>query len=133
MVTPRLLTLVGMYQLVSLAGVFALVAFFWPEGMVPVAAGGTLMGGNFWLSRYLALKIIESETAKAGYALALGMKLMLVVGLMGLLVAFWELDPLFFVIGMTTLFSGVAFAMVHLTVRPVKDKTKDETESRGAE
>ncbi|MCK5687926.1 hypothetical protein KAI87_01590 [Myxococcota bacterium] len=109
------------------------MAFFWPQGMVPVAAGGALMGGNFWLSRYLALKIIESDTPKMGYVLALGMKLMLVVVLMGLLVAFWEMDPVFFVIGMTTLFSGVAFAMVHLTVRPVKDETKDETKSRGAE
>jgi len=66
--------------------------------------GGAVMGGNFWLMRQLAMRLLAPDGQRPGVVMALMLaKFSLFVGLVGLL--FWRvaLDPLAFGVGASLL------------------------------
>lgn len=113
MASFRLLRLASLYQLAGLAALLPVVAFVWPRGMGGVLLGGLLMAANFWLLRFLLARAFGGSQPKVAYALALGFKLVLVLGLMAVLVLVVRVDAIGLAAGLATLFVGIMGATVH--------------------
>jgi polyferredoxin len=116
MSSARLLTLTLSYQLgtVVLGGLVCLA--LWPQGVIGFALGGLVAGGNFWAMNWLSRKVFAGSRNKLGYALLLGVKLALVLGLLSLLVLVLRQQPLAIVLGLSTLFVGMALGTGHALV-----------------
>ncbi len=121
MTTFRILRLASLYQLAGLAALLVVVAFTWPRGAGGVLLGGLLMALNFWLLRFLLTKAFGGSQPKVAYALALGFKLVLVLGLMALLVLVLHVDALGLAAGLATLFVGIMGATAHQSFQPATD------------
>ncbi len=75
------------------------------------------MATNFILLRWLGTRMIRGGEFKSAYALALGSKFFVVMGAIWVLLQFSSPHPLGFIVGMMTLFVGIAMASLHLGFR----------------
>jgi hypothetical protein len=113
---PRLLRLVNLYQFAS-ALVMALGAIFIvPDRAMSVFCGGLLMGANFFALRVLIKRTLTpGSNMRALYAVGLMFKFFAVMGVMAALLIGAKLDAVGFMIGLCSLFIGVAIGMLHMS------------------
>jgi len=117
--SPRMLQATTRYHLAAV-GVAALVCFVtWPEGALALLTGGLLMALNFWALRVMMLRLLSDaeKRTKLLFAALLAFKLFAVMGLMAVSVLAFDLNPVGLALGLATLFVGLAFAVVHETLR----------------
>jgi hypothetical protein len=119
MISARTLQLASLYQIAVVLSAGLLSILFWDGAASGIFLGGLLMGANFWARRYLASKVFEPERAKPVYLIALGMKMMVALGLIALLLKIFSPHPVGFAIGMATLFMGIGLAITHQALRPM--------------
>ena len=114
MVSLRLIKLTQVYQAVSLAIAMGLTAALVPELWLSVLAGGALIAANFAFLRALVHKTLADGPNKALYAAGLGFKFVVAMGLLALMLLVFKLDGLGVMLGMCTLFGGMALALPHV-------------------
>ncbi len=113
-----MLTLASRYQFASLA-ILALASLFVDrEIAIATLAGGSLMGANFWLMRFLLFKAMGGAKPSVAYALLLAIKFGVVLLLLWVLVEQLRLHPTGIALGLLTLFIGVGLSVVHLVLQP---------------
>lgn len=113
MVSIRTLTLANMYQLATLAVVAGLAWLGWRDGLSGLLLGGAITSLNFMLMRTLGARVLASTGPKAAYALALGLKFMVLLALVAVTMIYIQPNVVAFALGMGTLFVGVALSMLH--------------------
>lgn len=116
----RMLQTASQYQLASVAILALGCAALWPAGALGVLAGGLLMTGNFWFLKTMVQRVFDGpqDKAKAVYALLLAFKFAAVLGALALLILVLEVHPIGIAVGMTSLFFGIGFALVHHNLKP---------------
>lgn len=112
MVSPRLLRLVNLYQSLAAALLVAVSFAVWPTRTTAILAGAAVMGTNLWALRYLVGKLASTQS-RGLYAAGLMVKFFGLFGLMFVLLVVFRLDPLGMMMGLATLFAGVALGMTH--------------------
>lgn len=113
MISPRLLRLASVYQVVSAVLLALAASFLSPGSDLAVLAGGGLMALNFGLLRVLVAKTLSSSGPRAVYALGLGFKFVFMLGLMMLMLVGLKLDPVGVMVGLGSLFFGLGAALAH--------------------
>ena len=115
----RTLKLAGLYQLATLALLFALALWRWPAHAVPVLTAGLLMGGNFFLLRFLTERVFAAQRGRLVYGMLLIVKLGLVMAALAALVTLLHWHPLAIGAGMSTLIVGFLLGTFHVaTAQP---------------
>ena len=118
MVTSRMLHLTSRYQLAVLAVMSIGSLFIDRELATGLLAGGTVMGANFWLMRYLLFKAVGGAKPSGAYALLLGLKFGIMLAALWVLVGVLELHPMGISLGMVTLFIGIGLGLMHSLLQP---------------
>ena len=114
--TSRMLHVASVYQVGAAAAMCLIAAGVWPHGLAGVAAGGLIIMVNFWLLRRLIGRITDTDTPqgqKAAFSLVLGIKFVVLMGLIALSVTLLGADPVGLALGMASLFVAVGCAMLH--------------------
>ena len=93
MVSSKMLALASRYQFATLAILSLIALFIDREIAVGLLAGGILMGGNFWLMRFLLFKAMGGPKPSVAYALLLALKFGVVLVLLWVLVSILQLHP----------------------------------------
>ncbi|OGQ89576.1 MAG: hypothetical protein A2289_24450 [Deltaproteobacteria bacterium RIFOXYA12_FULL_58_15] len=115
-----MLTLISLYQLAGLLAFSVLCHVMWPERALGTIVGGGLMALNFWVLRTVTAKALAGAKPKLALLLLLVVKMALMGGLLALLVVIVRIDALGLVIGMSSLFVGIAMATVHQSFTPAE-------------
>jgi hypothetical protein len=113
MVSPRMLNRASWYQAASTVALTLLGLWLWPHLAIAIFAGGLLMTSNFVAMRYLLVRALQAKKRKLAYGIALSSKFAVVLGVMALLVLYFEIDPMGMAIGMSSLFFGIGLATAH--------------------
>lgn len=113
MMPDKVLRITSTYQAavtVALAG--AAWALWNGQMAASVCAGGALMGLNFWLLRILMNRLMAQGTMRAGVAVLLAMKLVMMGGIAAIVFSKWPLhiDKAGFALGMVSLMVGIVLA-----------------------
>jgi len=118
MVSSKMLALASRYQFATLAILSLISLFIDREIAVGLLAGGILMGGNFWLMRFLLFKAMGGPKPSVAYALLLALKFGVVLVLLWVLVSILQLHPTGIALGLLTLFIGIGLSFLHLLFQP---------------
>ena len=116
MISTRTLGVANLYQLAALALISLVALWAYPESVASILEGGLLMAVNLFVARFLATRALTSGSAKMVYLLGLALKFVVLLGLVTVIMTQLEPDFLAFTLGLSTLFVGMAAAVVHGTV-----------------
>ena len=114
MVSRHLLARASMIQLASVGIASVAAAWLWPQGTSGVLLGGLVTSVNLLLMRLLTRRVLGGDGEfKAIYAVALGLKFTLLIGLITVIMTYFNPNIAAFALGMGTLFIGVGGSMLH--------------------
>lgn len=123
----RLLRLANVYIVASAVLLAVGALFVARDRALAVSAGGALMSANFWFLRILVLRTMMPGGARALYGVGIMLKFFLVMAAMAFLLLGAKLDGLGVMVGLCSLLSGIAAAVIHMIIT-----TKPEGASVGA-
>ena len=102
--------------MLSTAVVATLLAYFEPALAYPTLGCGILMSVNLRVMSLVARRAMQGGGIAPGLALVIGFKFVFVLGAIGAGIKFLGWHPNGVALGIATIFTGVAFAMVHLSL-----------------
>ncbi len=97
-------------QLGCIALALLLCALLWPAGCAGVGLGGMLMWLNVQAGSYLGRRALQQGPRQGLFALALGLKFILLLAVVGLVLHGLKPHPLAFMCGLCTYFVGLGLA-----------------------
>jgi len=106
------------YQMLSTAVVASLLAYFEPALAYPTLGCGILMSVNLRVMSLVARRAMQGGGIAPGLALVIGFKFVFVLGAIGAGIKLLGWHPNGVALGIATIFTGVAFAMIHTIVSP---------------
>jgi hypothetical protein len=118
MVSAKNLELISRYQLGVVAITGALCMIFVTEIAFSTILGGALMAANFGLLKWLMKRAMSGQKGAFLYALLLGTKLIVVLGVIGLLMHYSLIHPIGFALGLSTLFVAMLLTAIHTALQP---------------
>ena len=118
MVSAKNLELISRYQLGVVAITGALCMIFVTEIAFSTILGGALMAANFGLLKWLMKRAMSGQKSAFLYALLLGTKLIVVLGVIGLLMHYSLIHPIGFALGLSTLFVAMLLTAIHTALQP---------------
>ena len=92
--------------------------FFKPMLGLHFGLGALIIGGNFWLMRFLMLRAFASPKSQLTYVGLLAIKLVAILAVMSLTLWLFKPDPLAFTLGLGSLFVAIPAAVVHTAKKP---------------
>ena len=113
MISTRTLGVANMYQLAALAAVSLIALWLRPEAVASILEGGLVMAVNLAAARFLATRALGSGSARMVYLLGLALKFVVLLGLVTVIMTQLQPDFLAFMLGLSTLFVGMAAAVLH--------------------
>ncbi|MDP7039445.1 MAG: ATP synthase subunit I [Myxococcota bacterium] len=118
MVNTKNLELISRYQLgvVAIAGTLCMI--FVSEIAFSTILGGALIAANFGLLKWLMKRAMSGQKSALLYALLLGTKLIVVLGVIGLLMHYSLIHPIGFALGLSTLFVAMLLTAIHTALQP---------------
>ena len=111
------------YQMLSTALVASTLAFVDSTLAYPTLGAGILMSVNLRVMSLVARRAMQSGGIAPGLALVIGFKFVFVLGAIGAGIKFLGWHPNGVALGIATIFTGVAFAMIHGIISPPSPPT----------
>ena len=109
---------VVLYQMLSTALVATTLAFVEPTLAYPTLGAGILMSVNLRVMSLVARRAMQSGGIAPALALLIGFKFVFVLGAIGVGIKLLGWHPNGVALGISTIFTGVAFAMIHGILSP---------------
>ena len=114
MMTVSLLQWIGRYQIGAVLALSLGGLYFSPEMAMATLVSGILMTLNFQGMRFLLAGISQGDGNSTFYAILLGFKLLVMLGMVAILIAVLELNLNGLLVGLSSFFPGVALGIVHM-------------------